>query len=263
MLGELGDIQATLHVEVRRAQNLAAPEGAGEFKPYVRLRFNHVERETDYIPGPDPVWEDAAFEFACSNVNLSRSKLVAEVWNWHLDQDHELVGHVEVPIQSLVPHEHEVAYAMKDPKADSEAGKLGLVLYFTQAAPRLFEVPQNNMYSELAKPEPEPEPEAKRCAFPAHAARRRALTRAVVAPPRPVPAGVRSSPSSSSSSPSSASSSSSTRGHQMSPSLCAPRTALGPAARASRAAQPTRASPPPVFARASHRQANAQRECLL
>lgn len=188
MLGELGDIQATLHVEVRRAQNLAAPEGAREFKPYVRLRFNHVERETDYVPSPDPVWEEAAFEFACSNVNLSRSKLVAEVWNWHLDADHELVGRVDVPIQSLVPHEHEVPYALKDPKADTETGKLGLVLYFTQAAPRLFEVPQDNMYSELNKPEPEPEPEAKKYAFRAHAARRRAATRAVLAltgPPAP------------------------------------------------------------------------------
>lgn len=145
MLGDLGDIQATLHVEVHRATGLAVPPGAHEFKPYVRIKFNRVERETDYSPGQSPTWQDTAFEFACSNVNLSASLLTVEVWNWHMDADHEFLGRAEIPIQTLVPHEHVEMYSLRAGKGEPERGQVGLVLYFTHAAPRLFEVRQGNM----------------------------------------------------------------------------------------------------------------------
>lgn len=178
MTSLLGDIQATLYVGIKGARGLRA-EPSGRCNPFVRVKFNHVERETDFAPDTaDPEWEDGtAFEFACSNVSLSRQKLQIQVWNCSdsLQEPSTLIGFCEMELQSLVPHDTPREYKLYRSRKDAaEVGAISLIIKFTSASPRLLELKRPNMDNRL-KDDGEEEEEvpddgaaAKRCARGMH-----------------------------------------------------------------------------------------------
>jgi len=163
MISELGDIQATLFVGIKSARGLRT-DPPGRCNPFVRVKFNHVERETDFVPDQtDPAWEEGtAFEFACSNISLSKQKLQIQVWNCSesLQEPSTLIGFCEMELQSLVPHDTPRDYKLYRSRKDTtEVGTISLIVKFTSASPRLFELKRPNMDSLLEEGEEEEEEE--------------------------------------------------------------------------------------------------------